>query len=75
MNFTRCCLFVLILYISSIFKTQGFNYDACPTSAINLLNVSFGSLTVKCNTNYDLKAVTPVPNITFPHADPVRIAI
>ena len=76
MNFTRCCLFILILYISSIFETQGYNYDACPpTNAINLLDVTFGSLAVKCNTNYDLELVSPVPKITFPHADPVRIVI
>ena len=74
MNFTRCCLFLLALYISSIVETREYNYDTCPTSGNNVLDVTFGTLSVKCNTNYDLEVVTTVPKVTFPNADPVRIS-
>ena len=72
MNFTRCC-FLFILYISSIVETREYNYDTCPTLGGNLLVVTFGTLSVKCNTNYDLEVVTTVPKVTFPNADPVSI--
>ncbi|CAB3994056.1 Hypothetical predicted protein, partial [Paramuricea clavata] len=69
MNFTRCCVFVL-LCISNIYKIQGYNFNACPTSKNNVLNVTYGSLVVKCGTKYDLELVTPdPPNISFSHAD------
>ena len=75
MNFTRCCVFVL-LCISSIYKIQGYNFNACPTSKNNFLNVTYGSLVVKCGTKYDLDQVTPdPPNISFPHAVKVHVML
>ncbi|CAB3999821.1 Hypothetical predicted protein [Paramuricea clavata] len=68
MNSTRCCVLVLFLCIYSIYKTQGYNFNACPTSENDFLNVTYESLVVKCGTKYDLELVTPPPKISFSHA-------
>jgi hypothetical protein len=75
MDSTRSFVFFLFLCIFAICRTQSYNFDACSTSENDLLNVTFGSLDIKCNTKYDLKLVSSSPQIRFLHADKVNIVI
>ena len=73
MDLTRCFVLFVLLCIFAICGTEGYNFDACPTSENDFLNVTFGSLVVKCNTKYDLELVSSSPKIRFLHAVQVNI--
>lgn len=71
MNSLRGGVVVLFLCIFSICKTQSYDFNTCPSTR-NDLDVVYGPLVVKCNTKYKLEWVTPLPKITFSHADKVK---
>lgn len=66
-------MFVLILYIFSVFSAQGYDYNACPTSWQDRLIVTYGTMVIQCDEKYDRKYVAMPPKIMFPNADPVSV--
>ncbi|XP_028391462.1 protein D2-like [Dendronephthya gigantea] len=69
MNSPRGDVVVLFLCIFSICETQSYDFNACPSSRNDFLEVVYGPLAVKCNTKYKRDLVISVPRITFSHAD------